>query len=85
MVEPFVCVQTNNTTCKVISIGTVNVKMFDAVVKELTQVKHVSNFKRNLISLGILYQIVFAIKGEKGTLKIIKSLMVIMESSKNNG
>lgn len=85
MVEPFVCVQTNNTTRKVISIGIVNVKMFDAVVKELTQVKHASNFKRNLISLGILYQIVFAIKGEKGTLKIIKSLMVIMESSKNNG
>lgn len=85
MVEPFVCVQTINTTCKIISIGTVNVKMFDAVVKELTQVKYVCNFKRNLISLGILYQIVFAIKGEKGTLKIIKSLMVIMESSKNNG
>lgn len=47
-----------------IEIG--SLKMFDSMVRELTQVRHVLDLKRNLISIGILEQIEYVIKPERG-------------------
>ena len=44
----------NNCICKVVGIGNVSLKMFDAVVKEITQVRYVPDLKINLISVGML-------------------------------
>ncbi|KAH9803501.1 hypothetical protein KPL71_001790 [Citrus sinensis] len=63
----------NNSICKVVGIGTVSLKMFDGVVREITQVRHVPDLKRNLISVGMLDQM-----GCIGS-------MVIMKGNKNNG
>ncbi|KAG8501080.1 hypothetical protein CXB51_003194 [Gossypium anomalum] len=44
----------NNASCKITAVGTIKVKMFDGVVKTLSDVRHVSELKRNLISLSTL-------------------------------
>ena len=43
----------NNASCKVTGIGTVCIRMFDGVVHTLGDIRHVSNLKRNLISLKV--------------------------------
>ena len=44
----------NNTTCKVVGAGSVKMKMFDGMVRTLTDVRYVPSLKKNLISLGTL-------------------------------
>ena len=40
--------------CNVEGIGTVRIKMFDRIVRELKEVRYVPQLKRNLISIGAL-------------------------------
>ena len=44
----------NNSMCKVVGIWIVSLRMFDGMVRELTQVMFVPDLKRNLISIGML-------------------------------
>ncbi|KAG8479075.1 hypothetical protein CXB51_029907 [Gossypium anomalum] len=44
----------NNVSCKITGVGTIKVKMFDGVVRTLSDLRHVSELKRNLISLSTL-------------------------------
>ncbi|KAH9678917.1 hypothetical protein KPL71_025907 [Citrus sinensis] len=75
----------NNSLCKVVGLGTIRLKMFDGVIRELSEVRHVPELKRNLISLGILDQMGCIIKMKSGVMKIIRGSMVIMKGAKNNG
>ena len=43
----------NNAMCRVIDIGNVRLMMHDKTMLEIKYVRHVSNLKRNLISLGL--------------------------------
>lgn len=62
----------NNSMCKVVGIRIVSLRMFDGVIRELTQARFVPDLKRNLISIGMLDQICCVIKAEKGVLRVIK-------------
>lgn len=42
----------SNTSCKIAEIGTIKIKMFDRAIKTLTDVRHIPELKRNLISLS---------------------------------
>ena len=44
----------NNSSCKIVGIETVKIKMFDSIVRTFTNVKHVTDLKRKLISLSTL-------------------------------
>ncbi|KAG8479503.1 hypothetical protein CXB51_029288 [Gossypium anomalum] len=44
----------NNVSCKITGVGTIKVKMFDGVVRTLSDVRHVPELKRNLILLSTL-------------------------------
>lgn len=44
----------NNSTCKIVGVGTIRIKMYDGVVRTLIGVRHNPNLKKNLISLGTL-------------------------------
>ena len=44
----------NDAPCKIVGIGSVKIKMYDGVVRTLTEVRHVPELKKNLISLSIL-------------------------------
>ena len=43
----------NNVTCKVVGLGIVRIKTYDSVVRTLSNVRHVPNLKKNLLTLGI--------------------------------
>ena len=53
--------------------------MFDGVVRNLGDVKHVPNFKRNLISLSTLDAKGYKCTSEGGVLKISKGALVVMK------
>jgi hypothetical protein len=44
----------NDVMCKAIGIATIKVKMLDRIVRTLTNVIYILEFKKILISLGIL-------------------------------
>ena len=44
----------NNMPCKTIGIGSIKIKMHDGIVRTLSNVRHVPDLKKNLISLGTL-------------------------------
>jgi len=44
----------NGTPSRIVGVRTVRIRMFDVVVRTVTEVKHVPGLKRNLISLGTL-------------------------------
>lgn len=69
----------NNIACKVIGIGTVKVQLTDGSTKVFTEVRHVPELKRNLISLGMLDEAGCTFKGENGTLKISKGSLQLMK------
>lgn len=59
----------NNIMCKVIGIDNVSLKLHDGTIRELKQVRHVPDLKRNFISLGMLDQIGCSIKIEASVIK----------------
>ena len=72
----------NNATCTVIGIGTVKIKMFDGVVTVLSNVRHVPNLRRNLISLGVLDDLGFSYSSNGGIMKITKGALMVMKGQK---
>ena len=69
----------NNASCKVAGIGIIHIKMFDGVVLTLSDVKHVLDLKRNLISLSTLDAKRNKYTGEGEVLKISKGALVKMK------
>ena len=75
----------NNLACKVAGIGTINIRMFDGIERDLKQVRYVPELKRNLISLGVMDQASCSIKAENGNLHIEENGLVIMKGIRRNG
>ena len=73
----------NDAACKVVGIGTINIKMFVNVVRTLGEVRHVPEVKRNLISLGTLDSNGYCYKSENGLMKVSKGAMVVMNGAKS--
>ena len=69
----------NNAFCKVAGIGTVHIKMFDGVVRTLSDFRHVPDLKRNLISLSTLDAKGCKYTDEGGVLQISKGALVVMK------
>ena len=44
----------NNASSKIVGIGSVRVRCHDGIVRNITEVRHVSDLKKNLISLSTL-------------------------------
>jgi len=44
----------NNVVCKTVGIGNIRMRMFDGHVQTLTNVRHVPDLRKNLLSLGDL-------------------------------
>jgi hypothetical protein len=72
----------NDARCKAIGLGTIKVKMFDGIVRILTNVRYVPNLKKNLISLGTLDSLGNGYSAKNGVMKITKGAMVIMKGNK---
>ncbi|KAG8478359.1 hypothetical protein CXB51_028117 [Gossypium anomalum] len=72
----------NNASCKIAGVGTIKIKMFDGVVKTLSDVRHVPKLKRNLISLSTLNSKGYRYTAESGVLKISKGSLVVMKGQR---
>ncbi|KAG8485563.1 hypothetical protein CXB51_018918 [Gossypium anomalum] len=72
----------NNASCKITGVGTIKVKMFDGVVRTLSDVQHVPELKRNLISLSTLDSKGYRYTAESGVLKISKGSLVVMKGQR---
>ena len=70
--------------CNMDGIGTVQIKMFDGMVRELKEVRYVPHLKRNLISIGALEALGLAVSIRDGVLKIIKGSMVVLKGVRRN-
>ena len=44
----------NNATCKIVGVGSIQIKIIDGMVRTLSEVRHVPGLKKNLVSLGTL-------------------------------
>ncbi|CAN1182465.1 Retrovirus-related Pol polyprotein from transposon TNT 1-94 [Linum perenne] len=69
----------DNSSCKVAEIGSVQIKMFDGAVRTLTDVRHIPDLKRNLISLSTLDSKGYKYTGEGGVLKVSTGSLVVMK------
>ena len=67
----------NNSSCKIVGIGIVKIKMFDGIVQTLIDVRHVLDFKRNLISLNTLDLNGYKFIGKNGVIKLSKRALVL--------
>ena len=65
-------------------MGLVRIKNHDRSVRILSNVMHVPELRRNLISLGMLNDYGFTWKGEKGVLEVSKGSFVVMKGVKEN-
>ena len=68
----------DNPSCKIVRVGSVKIKMFDGVIRTLTDVRHVPEEK--LFSLGVLDSCGHKFTGFDGTLKISKGALVVMKA-----
>ena len=75
----------NNITCTVVGIGTMRIKMYDGVVRTLSDVRHVPDLKKNLLSLGIFDSQGYKYTGEGGVLTIYKGAFVFIKGKMVNG
>ena len=69
----------NNMSCSVVGIGIVAINMFDGMTRTLKEVRHISDLKRNLLSLGTLDKSSYNFKVENGKLTISKGVVVFMK------
>jgi hypothetical protein len=75
----------NNVACKIVGIGTIRIRMHDGIVRTLTNVRHIPDLKKNLISLGTLDSLGYKYSGEAGVIRVSKGLLVIMKGNKVDG
>ena len=73
----------NNTTCKVVEVGSVKMRMFDGMVRTLTNVRNVPGLKKNLTSLGTLDKIGCRITCEGRVMKVARGSLVVMKGKMN--
>ena len=59
-------------SCKTISIGSIKIRMHDGIVRTLSNVLHVPDLKKNLISSGTLDSNNYKFSAESGVLRVSK-------------
>ncbi|KAG8473109.1 hypothetical protein CXB51_035075 [Gossypium anomalum] len=72
----------NNSSCKIAGVGTIKVKMFDGVVRTLSDMRHVPELKRNLISLSTLDSKGYRYTTKSEVLKISKGSLAVMKGQR---
>ncbi|KAH9684519.1 Integrase catalytic domain-containing protein [Citrus sinensis] len=82
--ESGVVVMGNDQPCRTIGIGTIRLKIFDGMVRELKEVRFVPTLKKNLISMGALEAKGYKVTIEDGTMKFTHGAMVILQGARRH-
>ena len=72
----------NDVTCSIVGIGSIQLQMFDGTTKLLTDVRHVPDLRKNLISLGALDTNGYKTVIQGGVMKIYKGILLVMKAKK---
>lgn len=72
----------NDFTCNIVGIGSIQIKMFDGINKILTDVRHVLELRKNLISLGVLDTNGYKTFIQGGVMKVYKGILLVMKAKK---
>lgn len=75
----------NNHACKIRGIGTIYIRMFDGVVRKITDVRYVPGMKRNLLSLGVFDSKGYRYGSYNGVLQVSTQNKVLIQGIKENG
>jgi hypothetical protein len=81
-VDEIVVFMGNGIPCKTIWVGSIRIRMFDGIVRELMDVRYVPKLKLNLISLGVLDSCGYKYTGQGGALTLSKGSLVVMKETK---
>ncbi|KAK4400677.1 Retrovirus-related Pol polyprotein from transposon TNT 1-94 [Sesamum angolense] len=67
--------------CNIVGVGDVRIKMYDGTVRTLSDVRHIPDLKKNLISLGTLHKNGFIPKADEDreTIRIVKGALTMMK------
>ncbi|KAH9688421.1 hypothetical protein KPL70_015118 [Citrus sinensis] len=69
----------NDQPCCTMGIGTIRLKIFDGMVRELKEVRFVPTLKKNIISVGALEAKGYKVTIEDGIMKFTHGAMVILQ------
>ena len=62
----------NGIPYKIVGVGSIRIRMFDGIVREIEDVIYVPELKSNLISLGVLDSCGYKYTGQGGALTVSK-------------
>ena len=63
---------------QIIGIGSIQIEMHDGIIRTLTDVRHIPDMRKNLISLSILDGKGYKYSGGDGILKVSKGSLIVM-------
>jgi hypothetical protein len=69
----------NDFSCKIVGVGSIQIKMHDGIVRTLTHVRHVPELRKSLISLGVLDSVGYKCTTQGGVSKVSKGILVFMK------
>ena len=69
----------NDVVCKTVGIGNICMSMFDGQVRTLTNVQHVPDLKKNLLTFGALEARGYKCSGADGEIKVTRDSMMILK------
>ena len=72
----------HDVSCNIVGIGSIQIKMFDGTNKILTDVRHVPELRKNLISLGVLDTNGYKTFMQGGVMKFYKGILLVMKEKK---
>ena len=72
----------NDVSCNIVGIGSIQIKMFDGTNKILTDVRHIPELRKNLISLGVLDTNGYKTFIQSGVMKFYKGILLVMKAKK---
>ena len=75
----------NNMSCRVDGVETVKIKMFNGRVTTLTDVRHVPDLKKSLVSLGTLNSQGYRYSVEGRVLRASKGASMVIRGELYNG
>ena len=75
----------NNVAYKIVGIGTIRIRMHDGIIRTLTNVRHIPDLKKNLISLCTLDSLGYKYSSEGGVIRVSNGSLVIMKGNKVDG
>ncbi|KAK8950923.1 hypothetical protein KSP39_PZI003023 [Platanthera zijinensis] len=74
----------NDQTCCTIGVGSILIRMHDGAMRELTEVRHVPNIRKNLLSVGALEARGYMKVIEPGVQKISCGALVFMREVRHH-